>query len=69
MYKPGWSQDHPNLQLTCKTIYIYTCKKILYAKLIYFDHPNKNVEHPNLKITKFGFNKNKSNITLTTFLQ
>ena len=44
-------------------------KKKLYVKLTYCDHPNKNVEHPNLKITKFGFNKNKSNITLTTFLQ
>ena len=27
-------------------------KKILYAKLIYCDHPSKNVEHPNLRITK-----------------
>ena len=25
---------------------------MLYAKLIYFDHPNKNVEHFDLKITK-----------------
>ena len=27
-------------------------KKILYAKLIYCNHPSKNVEHPNLRITK-----------------
>ena len=33
-------------------IYIYLPKKILFAKLIYFDHPNINVEHSDLKITK-----------------
>ena len=27
-------------------------KKKLYVKLTYCDHPNKNVEHPNLRITK-----------------
>ena len=27
-------------------------KKILYAKLTYCDQPNKNVEHPDLRITK-----------------
>ena len=32
---------------------IYTlAKKILYAKLIYCDHPNKIVKHLNLRITK-----------------
>jgi len=27
-------------------------KKKLYAKLTYCDHPNKNYERPNLRITK-----------------
>ena len=27
-------------------------KKILYAKLTYCDHLNKNFEHPNLRIIK-----------------
>ena len=27
-------------------------KKILCAKLTYCDQPNKNVEHPDLRITK-----------------
>ena len=37
-------------------IYIYLSKKKnLYAKIIYCDHPNKNVEHPNLRITKIWF--------------
>ena len=27
-------------------------KKKLYVKLTYFDHPNKNVEHPDMRITK-----------------
>ena len=39
-------------------IYIYThtlAKKKLYAKIIYCDHPNKNVEHPGLRITKIWF--------------
>ena len=36
-----------------KKKYIYTLvKKILYAKLTYCDHPNKNIEHPDLRITK-----------------
>ena len=46
-------------------IYIY----ILYTKLTYFNHPNKNVEHPNWESQEFEFNKNKSNITFTIFLQ
>ena len=51
--KPGWSQDHPDLHQTCKKMFIYTLvKKILYAKLTYCDHPNKNIEYPNLRITK-----------------
>ena len=33
--------------------YTYTfAKKILYAKLIYCDYPNKNFEHFDLRITK-----------------
>ena len=52
--KPGWSQDHLDLQ---KMAYIHLAKKKkkkknLYVKLTYCDHPNKNVEHPNLIITK-----------------
>ena len=39
----------PWLTKKCK----YTlAKKILYTKLIYCDYPNKNFEHPDLKITK-----------------
>ena len=30
----------------------HVAKKILYAKLTYCDHPNKNVEHPDLRIIK-----------------
>ena len=40
--------DHPDLQ---KNINIYL-RKELYTKLTYFDHPNKNVEHPILRIKK-----------------
>ena len=54
--------------LTCKKLHIYTSKKKkLYVKLTYCDHPNKNVEHPILRITKVEFNKNKNNFTFTTF--
>ena len=39
--------------LNCKIykyIYIYNCKKEkLFSKLIYGDHPKKNVEHSSLK--------------------
>ena len=45
----GWSQDHPEL---LKNVYRHLLKKILYAKLTYCDHPDKNVEHPDLRITK-----------------
>ena len=45
-------------------IYIY-----IYIKLTYFDHPNKKVEHPSLRITIIEFNKNKSNATSVTFSQ
>ena len=38
--------DHPNLQ---KNVYICLQKKILYVKLTYLNHPNKNFEHPDLK--------------------
>ena len=32
---------------------IYTLvKKLLYVKLTYCDHPNKNIEHLDLRITK-----------------
>ena len=34
-------------------IYIYIPKKILYAKITYCDHPNKNFEYLDLRITKF----------------
>jgi len=33
-------------------MYTYTCQKKLYAKLTYCDHPNTNVEHLDLRITK-----------------
>ena len=37
---------------------IYTLtKKILYAKLTYCDHPNKNYEHPDLRITQIWVQK------------
>ena len=37
-----------------KIVYIYILikKYILYTKLTYFDHPNKNVKHLDLKITR-----------------
>ena len=41
-------QDNPDLQ---KNVNIYL-RKELYTKLTYFDHPNKNVEHPTLAIKK-----------------
>ena len=50
-------------------MYIYILAKKLYAKLTYCDYPKKNIEHPDLRITKIWFNKNKSNVTFTTFLQ
>ena len=51
----SWSQDH----LTRKKMYIYTLtKNILYAKLIYCDHLNKNFEHLDLKITKIWVQQN-----------
>ena len=35
-------------------IYIYIFqKKLLYAKITYYDHPNKNFEYLDLRITKF----------------
>ena len=50
---PRASQGGHRTTLTCKKICIYILvKKILYAKLIYCDYPNKNVKHPDLKITK-----------------
>ena len=44
----GLCQVHLDLQ---KNVNIYL-RKELYTKLIYFDHPNKNVEHPTLGIKK-----------------
>ena len=43
-----------DLHLTWKKkMYTYTLvQKILYAKLTYFDHLDKNIEHPDLRITK-----------------
>ena len=39
--------------------YIYTLtKNILYAKLTYCKYPNKNFEHPNLRITKILVQQN-----------
>ena len=35
-----------------KNLYIFFKKYILYTKLTYFDHPNKNVEHLYLKIIR-----------------
>ena len=35
--------------------------------MTYCDHPNKNVEHPDLRIIKIWVNKNKSTATFTTF--
>ena len=55
------SQDHPDLL----KMYIYTHT---HTKLTYFEHPNKNIDNPDLRITR-RFNKNKNNVTLTTFLQ
>ena len=54
---PRPSQGGYRTTLTCtllgKKKFIYTLvKKIFYAKLIYYNHPNKNVECPGLKITK-----------------
>ena len=40
------------LNLQKKKVYIHLLKKILYTKLAYCDNPNKNVEYPNLRITK-----------------
>ena len=59
----GWSQDHSDLPKMC------VCKKYVYTKLIYFDHRNKNIDHPDLRIMRILFNKNKNNATFTTFLQ
>ena len=50
--KVEWSQDHHDLHLTCKKSIYILAKKKLYAKLTYCDHPNKNIGHPDLRITK-----------------
>ena len=45
-----WLQDGPDLQ---KMTYIHLAKKEKKnVKLTYCDCPNKNVEHPDLRITK-----------------
>ena len=56
------SQGGHRTTLTCKKKCIYTLAKnilyeILYAKLTYCDHPNKNFEHPNLRIAKICVQK------------
>ena len=39
---------------------VYTlAKNILYTKLIYCDHYNKNIEHSNLRITKIWVKKKR----------
>ena len=45
------SYDHPDLQ---KNVYMFAPKKKkkLYTKLTYCNHFNKNIEHPDLKITR-----------------
>ena len=47
--KSGWSQDHPDLQKNCICTLV---KKELYVKITYCDHLNKNIEQPELRITK-----------------
>ena len=42
--------DYPDLEK--KNVYIYLQKNIISTKLTYFDYPNKNVKHSNLRITK-----------------
>ena len=49
--KSSWSHDHSDLQKMAY-IHLQKRKKNLYVKLTYCDHLNKNVEHPNLRITK-----------------
>ena len=49
MCNSRWSLDHPDLQKKKKNLYILVKK--YYTKLTYFEHFNKNVEHPNLRIT------------------
>ena len=43
-----WSHDYSNLQ---NNVYI-PAKKYVYIKLTYCEHPNKNNEHPDLRIIK-----------------
>ena len=44
--------DHPDLK-KCVCVYIYILlKNILYIKLTYFDHPNKNIEKLYLRIIR-----------------
>jgi len=48
--KLGWSQDHPDIQ---KIAYIHLLKNsYIYVKLIYCDHPNKNIEYSDLRVTE-----------------
>ena len=37
-------------------------KKILYAKLTYYKYLNKNVEYPNLRITKIWIQQKYENL-------
>lgn len=49
-FNSKWSQDHLDNK---KCIYIlWKERKKERSKSTYFDHPNKNAKHPNLKIIK-----------------
>ena len=45
--------------LACKKNVYTLAKNILYTKLIYCDHYNKNIEHSNLRITKIWVKKKR----------
>ena len=56
--------DYPDLKKMCVCVCVYILlKNILYTKLTYFDHHNKNVEQLYLRIKEFKFNIYKSNAT------
>ena len=51
----SWSTlatPHASQPWLAKNVYIHLPKKILYAKITYYDYPNKNVKHLDLRITK-----------------
>ena len=50
-----WLQDYPDLpKIVYIYIYIYLQNIYIYThtKLTYFDHPNENIDHSHLRITK-----------------